>query len=819
MKKQPLHIPNNSKGQLSAEFFGNIPEPIYQQSCAFLQNAVVVPSGAVRKRQGTRYVCPALQGADSRLVAYNGRVMVFGKGFFYMLNGMDVITATRSTQPYFTTTIIYNAFDSDVLVSKTASGLAFHGMINSIFTPKTSTSNYFVDRENQTYDTYIHYNTIAQEGLDTAPTQTDLTKIQTTPDLTGAKNYAYHHSIPLGTKPNPQLEAVLKIPYDVNMIDFSKAVVTSGGFLVPIEGKNEILLIKFDDVLEPQYFDSDIIKEYRILKVKDSSTTSTNSKFNVTKHTYDSTGDVFGGGFDKVYASTIFQNRYVIAYKLGNHTFISFSSTEDPLKFTHTSGTPNPPEAFRLRIDKVDTDHITMIHEFGNALIIGTSHAIFALQNGGGGIAINGSVPISLVKISDFGAANLQPVLHSNKLYLVGNDLQSMLQLEKNPFSRDIESKRILTYGDSIRTNGYIKKIVFWQWDYQFIGALMSDGNFLKANLDNDTVNFNQWCFDRYTAIDVTTQRVREQEDVLYFIVERDGYFFVEILFNHQHIQKIQHSYSAFRKRSSETEKENHYIDMVLPHYIKKSTHADCSVTIDTKASTAFNITVKGNALTISGGNYDFQKEDIIKYKKTYIHVLDKKIQNNYIIDNSSNLDLLNVPYNDTDFVIKRKHWNLTEYPQLGLYRNSNSTSIALDGRSFLISQYDDFNNQSGTFHFDTTGDLIINDFAEELTIGFVYRFLLVTTPINSTYATEMNKPRVIQPIQLLLRATYVIDVGVEMDKLDTKRIDHHAPVYGIQWFDSSICNYNGDAATGLIVKSDYASPVEILSIKVEYAV
>lgn len=841
MKKVPLHIDNNSKGQLSAEFYGNVDTPTYQQGCSYLQNAVIVPAGSVRKRPGTRLLYPALQGDQARLSSYKGRMLVSGNGFIYFLHGVDIETADRAHPPrYSASEQLVDIHPSDVVVApysgpyipKDARMNALlalhytpHPTSRAANTTPTTPNLYFVDRYDQKKDTYLHKNQPSPAPFGLAPTQTDLSQIHNHPDSTTLSSVKPAVTYPTGaTVSQGEVDVVLKVPYDKHIININKSVKTHAGLMQPIEGTRTISQISITDAPPPEFFVADVIREYRILKSKIPGINKQTAQ-TVTSQVLTSTStDVFVGAFDKVFASVQFQRRLVIAYQNNNKNYIAFSYLNDAANFAKPKSATDPksPEAFNIQFDPPAADTITIMYEFRNTLIIGTAHAIYAIQNGAGNTSVDSTQPLSITKISDFGTAALTPALHTDKLYIVSNDLQSLVELNQEPWSHVIQSKRIVTYSDSLRTNGYITKLIFWKWDFQFLGILMSDGNMLKVNLDTQDVNFNQWSFDKDTIIDVEPFSSPGNEDVLYFVIDRSGEVTVEIMYNHQHIQKIEHSYACFRKRSEETEVMNQYVSTVLPHYVKHSTHSDGAITLSTRSPSPFTINITGNLLTTVTGTDYFWIQDLIIHNHNNYHILARTGTGVYTVTNSSDTDIKDVPH--TELQVKRSLWYLSRYPYLANFINKDNVSICADGKSFHLSKYDDFNNTADAFYFaiDSTSPenshLHIEDFAEEITIGFTYRFLLVTTPINSGFSPNVSRTKIIQPTQVMLRATYVLDIGVELDKLDTIRIDSHTPVIGVHWFDTSILNYNCDPGARLIFKSDHPTPVEIISINLEYA-
>lgn len=827
IRKEPIAIANSSKGQINPAFLGNIPTPLYQQSALYVQNAILNPEGSTKKRPGTRYICPAFPGPGAKLFSHKGRVFVLGTGFLHIIEGLNIVTATRTTPPHYNNGVFYEVYPSDVLVSKSGNAMSFHN--GTPATPLTPIMhNYFKDRYNEKIDTYLHSNANRLTGFDNTPTQTDLSVINTVPDLTQSGTFTTSTTFPFNAPVHDgTIEALLKVPhnYPFDQLHLLHFTLTQNiGSFMPMSNSHFIYTLNANNpTYTPDNFTADVIHDYRIRKIRPISTnhglTFYGNNIDVTTPPVNNNySQLLPNGFGEIVTTTMFQGRFAIfQYDANKQAQLVLSNVGMPTTFQAYNNNPRAADALLLNIDAFNDERPTIMAPFNNVLIIGTEQGIYTLNGVNGHIERNGGIDIT--KISDFGVANSEPILHTGKLYLVGNDRQSMIQLVKNPYGLTVDSQLVPTYSDSLRVNGYIKKLVAWQWEHQFIGAVMSDGCFLKANLDSDNINFNQWIFDKDTVLDVLAQTTTNQEDTLYFIIERNGIAQIEVMFANQMVQKHYHSYSVFQPRSLETEKHFQYTSKIRSHYVKNATHCDSAVTLDTKLPNGITFQIQGNTLTVTGNKNDLFPSDQIKYKNYEALQIEAQTSSNpesYLVRGNTT----NWPSNfgSSDLVILRKIWPFSKYPILDLFKDKHNVSICGDGNNFLLSRYDDFNEVIEVINFLPNGNLVLNSYHQEITIGFTYRFTLITTPIVSPYSPNASKPKILNPVQFYLRNTHVINVGTQPDKLDTKRTDRYLNAQDCFWFDAALYNNPDDGHCPVIIQSDHATPVEIISINLEYA-
>lgn len=782
MKKIPFHVINNSKSQISVDFLGNTPSPIYQQGAEFVQNAIVVPEGSTKKRAGTRFVALALQGDKTRIKIINGRLFVVGDDFAYMIDGFDVLTSKRTTKPSFDGTNINNAFPSDVLIDQSGDTPVY-------IATNTASSNvdndlYFVNRDNLKYDTYLHKNDSANlGGFDIAPTNNlGVANFLENPDAGGAQTYSSFNTFG-GSKINTgDLEVITKIPLSYK-VDLSKGAVYNKSLFIPYEGLSAIAQFQLNDRISPIFYKSEITQDYRILKINEPSNKEIDDVTNFwlfkvitnVPANYITT-------FKKVYGSTTFQNRLVIMAET-DEIKLFFSAVGDPLNF-EIPNSPNASSPFTTNINALTNSIPTLIHGFGNSLVIGTVDSTYVLQ-AAAGVEIDAQNPLSLVKISDIGVSNATPVLHDSKLYVVTNDGQGMMMLQKNPFGQDIQAIRIVSFSDSLRTNGIIKKLVYWRWDYQYLGLLMSDGCFVKANLDSQSVNFNQWVFDTATILDVEVLSTEFQEDVIYFVVQRGAATFIEAMLHNQDVQKNEHSYSCIRERRIEEESVNKYRSTVLSRYANNGTFNDCAVTLKIRINAGTTYAVNGSQMLISGQNDTLMRGDLVAGE---FEVLSQVGPQEYLVDNPRGKVVL-----PEELVgrIERKNW---PYALL-----SSPLSANVDGKAFLNDV------------IVTGGMLMLNVRGREVTVGKAYRFIMVSTDIVVPFGVEgIRKPRVLNTVSVMFNFTPLVEVGKNLGRLDYHRVEYR------RWMQFSVFNGEEQEAR-LCLKVDAPSPIEVVSIAGEY--
>ena len=113
---------------------------------------------------------------------------------------------------------------------------------------------------------------------------------------------------------------------------------------------------------------------------------------------------------------------------------------------------------------------------------------------------------------------------------------------------------------------------------------------------------------------------------------------------------------------------------------------------------------------------------------------------------------------------------------------------------------------------------MVLNEFAKEVTIGFIYRFLYVTTPIAAPQSLLPSRPHTANPVRILTNFSYYLDFGIEIDKLAPINLQSQCWVYGLQWYDLITPQGSGDAPTSLIFKSDMPAPIEIIAVNLSYS-
>lgn len=824
MKKNPIHITNNSKAQISVEFEGNTTSPIYQQGAEYIQNALVVPNGSVRKRPGTRFVGLSLHGDKTRLKAFNGLMLASGYGFVTIYNGLNIATLDRSnlatdkqpqgtppTPPTLENGVLKNVFASDVLVEY-IDGTPVYAFPSKGGSIPTEERMYFVDRQDLVYDTYLHKSVEILPDTAVKPSSTIFISVPDATPPTDVTNVKY---FPSQQPFSDKARVVIKVAISSDNLDeyFAGGGVLYGVTIDGVADKQSAESFAIGNIELNNIFKSEIKKDFRILQLKELTNNNLfeNNSAGDAQYIITRTKDIGSTNteqsfldninIDKLFLATFFQNRLVVAgSSVDDGAKVFFSELGNPTNFIIKTTNTIDTDPFSLTLSLITYPEITVLHEFGNNLVIGTPNAIYSIQNGGGGIAVNTKQPVAIIKISDIGVGKAKPFLYQDKLYLAQNGRQGIVELVKDPYSNDIQVKRILTFSDSILVNGYIKKIFVWTWDYQYIGALMSDGMVIKANLDDVNVNFNNWIFDKDTVLDVEPLVISGQEDVLYFAIQRAGVTLIEAMMNHQHVQKLEHSYSCVRKRPTEEESVNRYVSEVLPRYCRNGTYNDCAITLKAGLPQTGSISIASETAVLAGADDVLDVGDVLEVQGHVVHVISKINSSRYYVSNGGNISLSNIPLKDVRQ--KKKIW---KNPMLKFMKGRGDLSINADGISFSIWSED---------HIRDDGVMVLQEAVEWVTVGVMYRFALVSLPIVASYAAEgLMRRKLLGPVNVLFHFSYMIEVGVVMDKLDLRRFD---PEEAIVWEQVNV--YNGDEERNrLILKLDHPCPVEIVSFACEY--
>lgn len=875
---QKLVVQNKAKGQVASKYLGNIATDVYQSGCQFITNAMIYPNGSTRKRPGTRYVCPAFDGVNTRLFIAGNFVMMMGINNYTFIYGSKVVLSDRKAIPNPTitktgTTITgNNVFPSDVLQVNDSIFAAFS---TSAFPSDKAYPDFYHNRYSQKYDIELRDLLDKNTNLNKKPKSDPANNadyqvsfvdypdgfLNANPNILTSTPYstAFPSGVDLAKLDNLSVDgAVYKLgtllnePFN-NIEGFKKYPLFSKTFgnslyipsietlpgPAPTDPPYQVVQgssIRVPNAEAPKFFKADIINDFRIeyldpdfenFKFKGNDPTTPTEQITAPVRVdndiaYEGSGAILKTTqykkIDKILGVAVFQGRlvYAILGTIQGETKQSirlyFSASNDFTNFVIPTSNATAIDPFYLELDPNKFGNLNMIHEFANTLIIGTDEATYSLFSSGGEVLA--SRPVEIVKVADVGTAPVEPVLHNNNLYVVANNRQSLLRLTKEPLSVLIRATRILTLSDVHNTNGYIKKLITWMWDYQYVGCITTDGMFIKLNIDDENDNFNIWNADKSVILDAVKLTIKEDEDILYFVVHREGQTTIEMMFNNQEIPKYYHHYSVFRQRREEDENINQMMTKVVPHFVKSGFYADNAMTIKPKY-TYTKVSVSADLATFAGGDGTLYDGDLMVVDGKQFSVLgfDKA-------GHTANIENLEgVNFSDaTNFEIRRNIFKSSEYPMLKYYKDYQNLAIYGDGKSFYTSLYDGFNQDRASFGFNDNDDLILNGYFMEITIGFVYRFLYVTTPISSPQSLEPSKPHTVSNLRVYMNYSFHIDFGMEPDKLDPIRLDKQNPIFGCQWFDLVNFNGSGDAPNSLILKNDYPCPTEIVSITLSYS-
>ena len=874
---QKLVIQNKSKGQIASKYLGNIQTEIYQFGCQYISNAIIFPAGSTRKRPGTRFICPAFDGKDTRLFIAGNFVVMMGRNNYNFIYGSKVVLSDRTTKPNPTitksgTTVTgNNVYPSDILqieADKEKSSAIFASFSTTQYPTDNDYPDFYHNRYSQKYDIELrdlldkntNFNKKPEEDpVDNANRQVSFIDNPDNAILASTPYYtAFPRSVDLANLDDLSVDgAVFKMSVlanasglpDDKFTEYPIFAKTFGNDLYiptittlspsnPSDPNYQVVQgasIRVPNTESPKLLKSDVINDFRIeyldpdfenfkfkANVPITKTDDTTTVIRVDSFVADSGSTILKTAkytkIDKILGVAIFQGRLVYAVlgtvqgQTKQSIRLYFSASNDFTNFVIPTGTPTAIDPFYLELDVNKFQDLNMLHEFANTLIIGTNEATYSLFSSSG--IVLASNPIEVIKIADVGTAPIEPVLNNNNLYVVANNKQSLLRLTKEPLSVMIRVSRILTFSDVHNTNGYIKKLITWMWDYQYLGAVTTDGMFIKLNIDDDNVGFNIWNADKSLILDAVKLTVQGIQDVLYFVVHREGQTTIEMMLNNQEIPKYYHHYSVFRERKEEDEIVNQMTTKVVPHFVKNGFYADCAMTIAPKY-TYTKVAVNADTATFSGGTGVLYDGDLLVSggKQFRIFSFDKTT-NTASIDNIDGVNFSDV----SDFEIKRNTFKSSEYPMLKYYKDYSNVAIYGDGKSFYTSLYDGFNQDRAAFGFNSNDDLILNGYFSEITIGFVYRFLYVTTPISAPQSLEPSKPHTVNNLRVYMNYSFHIDFGMEPDKLDPIRLDKQNPIFGCQWFDLVNFNASGDAPNSLILKNDYPCPTEIVAINLSYS-
>lgn len=875
---QKLVVQNKAKGQIASKYLGNIATDVYQNGCQFITNAMIYPNGSTRKRPGTRFVCPAFDGKDTRLFIAGNFVVMMGRNNYNFIYGSKVVLSDRTTKPNPTitktgTTITgNNVYPSDILqieADKEKSSAIFASFSTTQYSIDNASPNFYHDRYNQKYDIELRDLTDKNTNFNIKPTSDPIDNTNTQVPFVDNPDSAILTSTPYSTVFPRDVDlskldaltvdgAVFKMRVlvndsGVNDKDFQEYPIfakTFGNNLYipaittltasnPSDPSYQVVQgasIRVPNTTSPNMLKSDIIHDFRIeyldpnfenFKFKANPTTITSFDQTTTPVRIDTYIADEGSTIlqttkytkiDDILGVAVFQGRLVYAIlgtvqgQTKQSIRLYFSASNDFTNFVIPGSNTTAIDPFYLEIDRNKFGSLNMLHEFANTLILGTDEATYSLFSSAGEVLP--TRPVEIIKVADVGTASVEPVLHNNNLYVVANNRQSLLRLTKEPLSVLIRATRILTLSDVHNTNGYIKKLITWMWDYEYVGCVTTDGMFIKLNIDDENDNFNIWNADKSVILDAVKLTIKNDEDILYFVVHREGQTTIEMMLNNQEIPKYYHHYSVFRQRKEEDENVNQMMTKVVPHFVKNGFFADNAITIKPKY-TYTTVSVSGDLATFAGGDGTLYDGDLLIAggKQFRIYGFDKA-------GHTANIDNMEgVNFSDsTNFEIRRNTFKSSEYPMLKYYKDYQNLAIYGDGKSFYTSLYDGFNQDRAAFGFNDNDDLILNGYFMEITIGFVYRFLYVTTPISAPQSLEPSKPHTVSNLRVYMNYSFHIDFGMEPDKLDPIRLDKQNPIFGCQWFDLVNFNGSGDAPNSLILKNDYPCPTEIVSITLSYS-
>lgn len=885
---------NMSGGQISSKYSGNISQTFYQTGSTFLHNALVTPNGCIKRRPGTRFVCPALGGKETKLFAANSIMVAISPEFMFFIYGNKPITMQRKDKPVITKDAnnkysVTNAYPSDVFFAekgKEYGKQVYLSFADSANDNPVSIDDFFINRDDQQYDTFLRTPIDANNKMNITPDNPDYkltgsgllreydwyrrnsepTKnIFENPDnakyvSTNQNLYTFPKSADLSSIDLSTAEPILKIRTSPNYVSGTANteyrqhldyIVKNGLNLYIPQFHNlaatasdaiELMNIELPTLKYPEVFKSEVKHDYRSLYLaQDIAHETYNPNF-------DSNGVIIGNyrdfvsslgitvisGVDDIFnfkflGSTIFQGRLTVAYANVSHydssVYIYFSRQNRHNDFTMTTGnTVQPVDPFFLQLDFGEFADMNILHEFANTLVIGTKNSIHALYSGSG--VVNAVTLGQIAKISDIGTSNAKPALHNSNLYLIANNRKTILEVVKEPMSILLRCERVDTLSDANLVNGYITKLVSWVWDHQYLGALTSDGVFIKANLDTEVANFNTWSANKDTILDVEIMVVPDTEDILYFVINRDGETVIECMYNNQEINKYYHNYSTFRRRSIENETTNKMVDLIAPMYVRNGFYADMSITVkvDNKMG---SVSIAGtNAVFTNILKEDIKDGDILLLRDASL-IADghDEVQQFLIVsyDNVSHIATIQNPHaiilhDNYDFKIKRQVFSNKDYPMLGLFEKREDIAVYADGISFQTSLYDDINETANTQFIHDNGDLVMNGFYEEVTIGLVYRFMYVSMPITDPKSATPHRPHTMNPVKVLVNFSYYLDFGTEPGLLNPLGVKTQQPVFGLQWIDLVVNNCSGSSPVSLILKCDMPAPLEIIAINLSYA-
>ena len=399
------------------------------------------------------------------------------------------------------------------------------------------------------------------------------------------------------------------------------------------------------------------------------------------------------------------------------------------------------------------------IGELKGLVVLGCADKVMVLD-------IDATDPV-LKTISNIGVANVRPIEFGARLFFVGVDNQSIVQVGLSAlYSADdgglssLEASLLNPAQSITYSNGLIEKLgTIKIQEVILLLALTDTGNIIT--MEGGSGSASLWHFGGFVH-DFTVLSETDQDDLLYICVERNGKSNIEVMSLVNKVKKEASFYEDFgypyAQRSDLTDfKDYRRIFYSIENY------ADCMVRRKFDLRDA-RLTFDGVETITSNVDF-FRSEDknnaAIQFHKTeykIAQVLDAKTVK-VIYGNASNA---NTPF----VAIQKEYFFKKNSFGMHIHLNGDYFSLVIDGEKFLIVQ------NSHDYTLELGDDL----YGEYMLLGLPYRMLLQTNPLISPETDIPSKPRQAGNIMVLTEFTPSLNGGDKFGVVPNSRSSSPTP-------------------------------------------
>lgn len=439
------------------------------------------------------------------------------------------------------------------------------------------------------------------------------------------------------------------------------------------------------------------------------------------------------------FSGVIYSNRLFLLTRTGaENVQINVSRVGSYYDFTPAANDAQAP----MRIDPgfIRAVDARWIKANSMGVIVGSAEGIHFLRNKAGIGIFDATLPNYIRTISDIGAHDSFPMVHSDSLFFASEEGKGLAVAKPMPYYEETNVKvsRVSDYSDAMTTFGPVVKITRASSEVHFMYALTSEGTIVvirPSESESSTSAFiSTWSVGHFDSkyLDVERMRYDSEKDALMFVVRRGMRttmkYFVEILRFHDPFPKPEYFEDYYVPTN--TRLESRYYSVVIEMLTKYSWLDASTIYHASRGRPAPDLTVTSDIL--SSAIDLFEPEDVGEtiisaegFHYTFKEFIDKKTMRFFNIADKPSIGTLTGWRYVTDKI-----------PASQLLDNdTHSLVLMADGRTMFEERHRPGaidTDYIAVYKFRRDEGYIISPIkASVFTIGIPYRFTYVTNPIK----------------------------------------------------------------------------------------